>query len=200
MTRIAVAALVSLVAWVEQTPREIMNRATDDFRAGRIEQSVAGFDRVAKLSPADAPYLWQRGIALYYAGRFADCRDMFGSHRTVNPDDVENAAWHFLCAARAESAAAARKQILPVGPDARMPMHEVYQMYLGRLTPAQVLSAAGNDASAQFFARLYVGLYLEATGDAARGREHIAIAAAPRYAAVGGYMHDVAKVHMMMAK
>ena len=44
------------------------------------------------------------------------------------------------------------------------------------------------------------GLYLEATGDATRGREHIAIAAAPRYAAVGGYMHDVARVHMMVAK
>ena len=134
-----------------------MNRATDDFRAGRIEQSVAGFDRVAKLSPADAPYLWQRGIAQYYAGRFADCRDMFVSHRTVNPDDVENAAWHFLCAARAESVDAARKNILPVGPDARIPMREVYQMFLGRLTPAQVLSAAGSDTSAQFFARLYVG-------------------------------------------
>ncbi len=200
MPRVAAALLVSLATWVEQSPREILNRAIEDFRAGRIEQSVAGFDRVAKLSPADAPYLWQRGIALYYAGRFADCRDMFASHRTVNPDDVENAAWHFLCAARAESAAAARRQILPVGSDARIPMREVYQMYLGRLTPAQVLSAAGSDGSAQFFARLYVGLYLEATGDAARGREHIAIAAAPRYAAVGGFMHDVARVHLMVGK
>ena len=198
--RIAVVALISIVAWLEQSPRELLNRASDDFRAGRIEQSVAGFDHVAKLSPADAPYLWQRGIALYYAGRFADCRDMFVSHRTVNPDDVENAAWHFLCAARAESVAAARKQILPVGPDARVPMREVYQMFLGRLTAAQVLAAAGGDASAQFFARLYVGLYLEATGHAARGGEHIAIAAEPRFAAVGGYMHDVARVHMMLTK
>jgi lipoprotein NlpI len=177
-----------------------MNRAVDDFRAGRVEPSVAGFDRLAKLSPGDAPYLWQRGIALYYAGRFDDCRDMFVSHRTVNPDDVENAAWHFLCVAGAASPAAARKQILPVGPDARVPMREVYQMFLGRLTAAQVLTAAGTDASAQFFARLYVGLYLEATGDKARGREHIAIAAADRYASVGGYMHDVARVHMMGRK
>jgi len=200
MTRIAVAAFLTLVAPLEQTPREILNRATADFRAGRIEQSLAGFDRVAKLSPGDALYLWQRGIALYYAGRFADCREMFVSHRTVNPDDVENAAWHFLCAARAESVAAARKQILPVGPDARVPMREVYQMLLGHLTPAQVLSAAGSDASAQFFARLYVGLYLEATGDATRAREHIALAAEPRFAAVGGYMHDVAKVHMMTGR
>jgi lipoprotein NlpI len=195
-----VIGCAAIAVAAEQSPREVMNRAVEDFRAGRIEPSVAGFDRLAKLSPADAPYLWQRGIALYYAGRYADCRDMFVAHRTVNPDDVENAAWHFLCVARADSPAAALRQILPVGPDSRVPMREVYQMFLGRQTQAQVLAAAGSDASAQFFARLYIGLYLEATGDAAGGRRQIAIAAEARNAAVGGYMHDVAKVHMMRNK
>ena len=108
-----------LLSLRSQDLRAIMDRAIEDFRAGRIEQSLEGFDRVAQLSPADAPYLWQRGIAQYYAGKFRECRDMFVSHRTVNPDDVENAAWHFLCVARAESPEAARKQMLPVGPDAR---------------------------------------------------------------------------------
>src|SRR5688572_23374147 len=100
-----------------QDVRAILNSAIADFRAGRVEQSLAGFDQVARLSPADAPYLWQRGIAQYYAGRFRECRDMFVSHRTVNPDDVENAAWHFLCVARAESPESARRQLLPVGTD-----------------------------------------------------------------------------------
>jgi len=154
------------------------------------------FDRVALLSPSEAPYLWQRGIAQYYAGKFRECRDMFISHRTVNPDDVENAAWHFLCVARAESPAAAVTQLLPVGPDARLPMREVYQMYQGRMTQAQVMKAAGSDPSAQFFARLYIGLYLEASGDRERGRAQIEIAAEDRYARVGGYMHDVARVHV----
>jgi lipoprotein NlpI len=177
-------------------PRATLDRAVEDFRAGRIEQALAGFDRVALMSPSDAPYLWQRGIAQYYAGRFRECRDMFVSHRTVNPDDVENAAWHFLCVARAESPEAALKQLLPVGPDARLPMREVYQMFQGRMTQAQVMKAAGSDPSAQFFARLYIGLYLEATGDRERGRTQIEIAAEDRYARVGGYMHDVARVHM----
>ena len=189
------AALLAVFA-PAQGPREVMARAVDDFRAGRVEQSAAGFDRLAALVPDQAPELWQRGIAQYYAGRFRDCRDMFISHRTVNPADVENAAWHFLCVARAESPAAARQQILPVGPDARVPMREVYQMFQGRMTAAQVLAAAGSDLSAQFFGRLYVGLYLEATGDATRGREHLAIAAQDRFAGVGGYMHDVARVHL----
>jgi lipoprotein NlpI len=187
---------LALLLSVQADARGILDRAITDFRAGRIEQSLAGFDRVAAIPPADAPYLWQRGIALYYAGKFRECRDMFVSHRTVNPDDVENAAWHFLCVARAESPDAALKQLLPVGPDARLPMQEVYQMFQGRMTQAQVMKAAGSDASAQFFARLYIGLYLEATGNRDAGRAQIEIAAENRFAGVGGYMHDVARVHL----
>ncbi len=189
--------LLLLLSGGDQSVRAMLDRAIDDFRAGRIEQSLAGFDRVALLSPAEAPYLWQRGIAQYYAGKFRDCRDMFISHRTVNPDDVENAVWHFLCVAKAESPDAARKQILPVGPDARVPMREVYQMFQGRMTQAQVMTAAGSNPTAQFFARLYVGLYLEAAGDAAAGRAQIEIAAEERFIRVGGYMHDVARVHLL---
>lgn len=179
-----------------QSVAGVMERATADFRAGRIEQALAGFDRVALLAPAEAPFLWQRGIAQYYAGQFRECARMFATHRTVNPDDVENAAWHFLCVARAESPEAARRQMLPVGPDGRVPMREVYRMFKGELTPAQVLAAAGASPSAQFFARLYIGLYLEATGDREAGRAQIEIAAEDRFARVGGFMHDVARVHL----
>lgn len=192
-----VGILLFVLLTGEQSRRAILERAVDDFRYGRIAQSLAGFDRVALLAPAEAPYLWQRGIAQYYAGKFRECRDMFISHRIVNPDDVENAAWHFLCVAGAESPEAARKQILPVGPDARVPMREVYQMFQGRMTQAQVMKAAGENPSAQFFARLYVGLYLEAIGDRT-GRAQIEIAAEDRYARVGGYMHDVARVHIAL--
>jgi lipoprotein NlpI len=117
-------------------------------------------------------------------------------HRTVNPADVENAAWHFLCVAREESASAARAALLPVGPDPRAPMREVYDMFRGTLTPEQVLAAAGSQVSAQFYAQLYVGLYFEALGQDAQALEHITAAADDRFARVGGYMHIVAKVHL----
>jgi lipoprotein NlpI len=175
-------------------PREIMDRAVADFQEGRISQSVDGFDRVAKLVPNYAPQLWQRGIALYYAGRYKDCRAQFESHLTVNPADVENAAWHYLCVARGESPEKAKRALLPVGPDSRVPMHEIYEMFRGKSTPEQVMRAAGDGVDAQFYAYLYTGLYYEAMGDAERALRQITEAAGDRFA-VGGYMHGVARVH-----
>src|SRR3984893_13167998 len=125
-------------------PQAIFDRAVADFRRGRIAESVAGFDALAKLVPDEAPQLWQRGIALYYAGRYQDCRAQFESHRTVNPDDVENAAWHFLCVARGESPEKAKRALLPVGPDSRVPMREINEMFRGKYTPEQVMRAAGD--------------------------------------------------------
>ena len=175
--------------------REVFSQAISDFEAGRIEESVEGFDDLTRLSPNLAPQLWQRGIALYYAGRYEDCREQFDLHRTVNPNDVENAAWHFLCVARAESPVAARSALLPVGPDRRVPMSEIYEMFRGNLDATDVLRAGDDGLQAQFYAYLYAGLYFEAMGDSARALTHIRTAAQDRYRG-GGYMHSVARVHL----
>jgi len=193
---LAVIALSTAIDAQRASPQAVLDRAIDDFSRGRFEESVAGFDELIKLAPTSKPQLWQRGIALYYAGRFDECRAQFELHRTVNPDDVENAAWHFLCVARAESPEKARAALLPVGPDARVPMRQVYAMFQGNVTPEQVLSAAGANPSARFYAELYVGLYGEAIGRKDLAREHITAAAADRYASVGGYMYMVARVHL----
>jgi lipoprotein NlpI len=203
----AFAAIVSIMSLAAipplqrstENPRDVLDRAIDDFLAGRVKESVTGFDRVAALVPNAAPELWQRGIALYYVGRYDDCRKQFESHRTVNPNDVENPAWHFLCVAHAESPAKARAALLPVGPDQRSPMREVYEMFKGTMTPEAVLTAAGQSTSARFFAELYVGLYYEANGDKAAGLTHLKAAASERYANAGGYMHRVAMLHPLLA-
>ena len=179
-------------------PRQILDRAIEDFLAGRLAESVTGFDRFATLVPQAAPQLWQRGIALYYAGRYQDCRAQFESHRSVNPNDVENPAWHYLCVAKAESPAKARAALLPVGPDQRSPMREIFEMFRGTMTPDAVLKAVGADSSARFFAELYVGLYFDAAGDRSRAIEHLRLAADPQYRADGGYMHRVAQLHPLL--
>ena len=191
-----VLALLVDVPVAAQLPRDLLARAIADFENGRVVESATGFDALIDMSPSLAPQLWQRGIALYYAGRYADCREQFELHRTVNPADVENAAWHFLCVARQASASTAQEMLLPVGPDPRVPMEQIYEMFRGTLAPDDVLDAAGPQAPAQFYAQLYLGLYFEALGQDALALDHMTAAADDRFTRVGGYMHTVAKVHL----
>lgn len=200
---VALSLLAGATLWGAAAPGQgddaasLLDRAVNDFLAGRIDASVRGFDRVVALEPSWTPELWQRGIALYYAGRYGDCRTQFEQHRRVNPSDVENPAWHFLCVARADSPARARAALLPVGDDPRRPMREIYEMFQGSRSPDSVLAAV-DDPSGEFYAALYAGLYYEAIGDLARARALLARAAAPRYAQTGGYMHRVAALHPLL--
>ena len=93
---------------------------------------------------------------------------------------------------------AAEAALLPVGPDARVPMRQIYELFRGVTTPEAVSGAAGAQPAAQFYAQLYLGLYFEALGDARRALDRITSAAAPRYANAGGYMHTVARVHLSL--
>jgi hypothetical protein len=57
-------------------PKQVyIQRCMDRFRAGRVADSVADADTALRLNPDLAPYLWQRGISLYYADRLVshDC-------------------------------------------------------------------------------------------------------------------------------
>jgi lipoprotein NlpI len=175
------------------------------LKLGKFAEAVADFDEFLKRRPKVAPDHWRRGIALYYAGRFEDGKKQFDLHRTVNPEDVENSAWHYLCNARATSPRKAREELIPVTRDARVPMREVLQLFAGKLRPQDVLDAAERSGlegerltEARFYAHLYVGLYYESEGDAVKAREHIA-AAVEKYK-IGHYMWDVGNAHLEMLK
>ncbi len=185
-------ALLLLTQLAAQGVGEWQRTGEDQFRAGNAVASVAAFDKVLALRPDAAASHWQRGISLYYAGRYEDCRKQFELHRTVNPEDVENAVWHYLCVAKIKGVAEARKGLIPIRADDRIPMMEVHAMYRGQSTPEKVL-ALGKDANSAFYAHLYVGLFLEAAGDAVGSFHHIRTAA-EKYAA-NHYMWDVARVH-----
>lgn len=191
--------VLALAAFV-QNPQVVMDEALVDFAGGRFEAAAAGFDAVVRLVPEAEPQLWQRGIALYYAGRYEDCRDQFELHRTVNPDDVENAVWHFMCVARLEDPERAREALLPVGPDPRRPMREVYEMFAGTRTPDEVLEIvadAPRSSSSRFYAALYVGLFHHAHGNDAAALPHLREAAGEGPILAGGMnMNLVAQVHV----
>ncbi|MBI1357464.1 MAG: hypothetical protein GC160_24245 [Acidobacteria bacterium] len=176
------------------TPELHVRRGMARFVANDVKGSIEDFDRAAELQPAVAPQLWQRGISYYYVGEYRKGYQQFELHQTVNPNDVENGAWHFLCLARAEGVDEARKRALPIGRDGRIPMAEVWKLFRGEATAEQVMARAEQDGSpdALLYARLYLGLYYAALGDSAKEREYIAAAAkdAPAH-----YMGSVARVH-----
>ena len=183
-------------ALVAQDARDLLERASEDLRQGRVEAALRGFSAAIRREPGVAPHLWQRGIAQYYAKQYKECAAQFEVHRSVNPADVENAAWHFLCVAGHTSTAEAKRRLLPVGTDERRPMREIYEMFRGEQSPDAVLRAAGLDQAARFYAHLYIGLFYEAYGRSGAARTHLEEAANPRYAEAGGYMHDMARLHV----
>lgn len=174
-------------------------RGEAHFKLGKIGESIADFDKFLELVPAQKPHHWQRGISLYYAARFKDGKEQFEIHQTVNSNDVENAVWHFLCAARADGLASAKKGLIPIEGDGRVPMAEVHRLFAGKAKPDDVLAAAkaasapGRAGEPMFYANLYLGIYFEAIGDAKQARDYIFKAA--ERANENGYMGDVARVH-----
>ena len=176
------------------SPEVHVRRGMARFVAGDVKGSLEDFDRAAEMEPRIAPQLWQRGISLYYVGKHQEGADQFELHQTVNPSDVENGAWHFLCLAKARGVEHARKNPLPIGRDGRVPMAEVWRLFRGEGDVEAVMAAAKRDGSADalLYGRLYLGLYYAALGDRDKEAEYINAAAKD---APGHYMGSVARIH-----
>jgi lipoprotein NlpI len=198
----ALREIDATIAKMPQQAQLYLVRGSLRFRSGKVESSLADFDKVIELDPQIKPYLWQRGIALYYAGKYQEGLDQFVVHREVNPNDVENAFWHFLCAVKLNGLEAAQKDVLLSGRDTRVPMMQVQDMIQGKATPEDVIAAAerkrkliqGTDYD-RFYGYLYVGLYYDALGRTEDAKLWIDKCVAEN---VTGYMGDVAKVHQAM--
>jgi len=174
------------------------------FKLGKIEPSIRDFDKYIELRPEKKISHWQRGISYYYAGKYDEGRKQFEGYQDFDSNDVENAVWRFMCMAKVGGIDKARKAILKIGDDKRVPMRQVYDLFKGELKPDDVLAAAkaGNPAKGQlnsqlFYAHLYVGIYYDLAGDRKRALENLDAAVDHR---IGHYMWDVARVHRDLLK
>ena len=177
-------------------------RGSLKFRSGKIAESILDFDKCIELSPESKPYLWQRGIALYYAERFKDGLEQFAVHREVNPNDVENAFWHFLCNVRLNGLEASQKDVLLAGLDNRAPLMQVQKLIQGKLTPEDVIAASETGGAgsrgqklSRFYGFLYVGLYYDAIKDTDKAKQWLEKCLEQE---VDSYMADVAKIHLKL--
>ena len=176
------------------------------FAEDRITDAIALYDSVIAENPAYKPYLWQRGLALYYADRFADGADQFATDVAVNPNDTEEQIWHLLCLAQIKEGglAAARPFKLTVGIDRRPVMRAAQKLFLsGGVEDERALAALASDAAsdpgARFYASLYLSLYHESNGEKPAAETRMREAVATAYAKGGGRsdpMVELAKVAM----
>jgi len=201
----AVEAFTAALAIEPKNATALDRRGDALLKSGKYAEAIADFDAVLALKPALAPEHWRRGIALYYAGKFAEGVAQFEAHRQANPEDVENAAWHYLCNAKVAGPEKARAQLIAVTRDPRVPMAEVQKLYAGQLKPADVLAAADQlkadteaGVEARFYANLYVALYYESAGDAAKRTAHLT--AAVEKSKISHYMWDVANAQLAALK
>src|SRR5688500_1735253 len=162
----AVQHLTKSIEVDPKSPQLYIQRGMVSFQLGEIAASIDEFERAEHLHPALTPYLWQRGIAYYYAERFEDGARRFEADLAVNGHDVEETVWRYLCQAQLHGARTARDELLPVRDDARPVMGRVYQLFAGACEAEGVIARYRNAGRRErFYSSLYVGLCYEAERD-----------------------------------
>ena len=201
----AVADFTKAVELDPQRADAYDHRGSEELKLGHAERAIADFDRAIELDPPREAGHWKRGIAYYFAGRYQEGAKQFEGYQTIDANDVENAVWRFLCLARDQGVGPARKSLLKIKNDRRVPMMEVYALFAGKAQPDAVLAAArAGDPSPDelkqrlFYGEYYLGLYEEATGHDQQALRHIEAAVKNKLA--GHYMWDVARVHLDLLK
>ena len=89
--------------------------------------------------------------------------------------------------------------MLEIGNDRRVPMRQVYELFMAKITPEDVLAAAAMAPNAKtkagqlFYAHLYLGLWYDAIGDRTKALQELDAAVVED--APSSYMGDTARVH-----
>ena len=60
-----------------------------ESRRGRYDEGLANFERACQGDPSDGDFNFNRGVALWYEGRFADSAESLQAAIQANPGDVE---------------------------------------------------------------------------------------------------------------
>ena len=177
---------------VRAVTEKLVQYGAECLLKGQFERSKWALDCAAYLRPDITSTLWQRGLACYYAGSYEEGASQFEEDVKDNSNDAEEVIWHFLCRCKLrgfEGATAAGFLPLPHTSSVVVPpMMAVLKLFQQRGSVSDVLLASVaedgtplrsyNGTSALAYAHFYIGLYLEARGEAREAGEHLRTAAA----------------------
>ncbi len=159
---------------------------------GRFREAEEAYRQMVVADPdLDASH-WRLGIACYFSGNYAAGAEQFDKYHSFDNVDRENGIWRYFCHYRASGAEAARRQLLRYEKDDRPPFREVYSLFEGRLTGADVTAAAeqGGESSREqrlFYSWLYVGLNAALQGQRKDAIESLQLATESKWPLRAGY-------------
>ena len=171
---------------------------------GHFAESVADFEKMIALDPAqDAPH-WRLGIAYYFTGTFAKSAKQFVKYHDYDGGDRENGIWKFLGDVKLLGLEPARRAMLPYTRFDREPFPSLYAMFAGEKTSDDIFTEmktkelTGN-ATVMFFANYYAGLNEEVLGHREKAlallREAVGLGWKSHAGSESSYMWQVARLH-----
>jgi tetratricopeptide (TPR) repeat protein len=196
---------------IEQRAIELTAQGVELLKQFDVDGSIKAFDEAITVDSSIKPYLWQRGLALYYSNDFEGCQKQFESDVAVNSNDVEEIVWAQFCDSRRTNYADAQTRILQLQKsDNRALMGEIYDIVRGIKSEDDLEKASESNIFDKrlpqyFYIKLYLGLINEAKGNLEKSQININKAVNSYYAnnptaARKDLMITIAKLHQYLRK
>ena len=171
---------------------------------GHFVEAESDYQKMVALKPDLDVSHWRLGIAKFFAGHPEEAAGQFDRYHSFDNVDRENGIWRYLSHRAAFGKEKAKEQLLKYEKDDRPPFREVYQLFEGTRTPAEVLQSVPGDLpesareSRLFYANLYIGINAAAEGDVKLARQSLTEATLnswPRRAGFGpNYMWHIGRL------
>jgi len=189
-----VAQYASLIRENPQQVELYSRRGDALFFLGRAEEALADYEQMVKRNAKLDASHWRRGIAYFYAGKFEKAAGQFERYHTFDDVDRENGIWRYLSQYKAYGKPRAQRGLLKYKKDDREPFPDVYKLFAGAITGAEVLkriAAADVDdrerEKRRFYAELYIGLNDYVEGRLKSSQRHLSQAAKNTWAPQAGF-------------
>jgi lipoprotein NlpI len=171
---------------------------------GHFAESVADFEKMIALDPAqDAPH-WRLGIAYYFTGAFEKSAKQFVKYHDYDGGDRENGIWKFLGDVKTLGLEPARRAMLAYTRFDREPFPALYLMFAGEKTSEEVFAEMKaknltDNPTVMFFAKYYAALNEEILDHREKAmalmRDAVALGWRSRGGSEPSYMWQVARLH-----
>ncbi len=181
-------------------------RGDAHFFLGQFDAAVRDYDRMVSLDAARDASHWRRGIAWFYAGEFEKAAGQFERYHSFDNVDRENGIWRYLCQVKAKGVETAEQGLLKYEKDDREPFGDVYRLFSGDITPAEILErikttdiSDSEREKRSFYANLYIGLWHAVHERPEEASRFLGVAANNTWAPMSGYgpayMWHVGRLH-----